>query len=111
MGGLYVNEPATREVLLFLARHYVEGYRRKDKHLISLLSNVVFYFIPYFEQKERYLKKCMTDDQADITGPLLIATNQPNEQKITNSLWKMLQQEQFDIMFNLEGGSLSIKLV
>lgn len=111
LGGLYVNEPATREVLLFLARHYVEGYRKKDKDIISLLSNVVLYFIPYFEQKQSYLKKCMTDDQADVTGPLLIATNQPNEQKTTYSLWKMLQQEQFDIMFNLEGGSMSIKLV
>lgn len=108
---MYVNEPATREILLYLARHYVEGYRKKDKDVISLLSNVVLYFIPYFEQKESYVKKCTTDDQADVRGPLLIATNQPNEQKTTDSLWKMLQKEQFDMMFSLEGGSMSIKLV
>lgn len=111
MGGLYVNEPATREILLFLARHYVEGFRKGDKDIISLLSNVVLYFIPYFEQKDYYEKKCVTDDQADVTGPLLIATNQPNGGNATNSLWKMLQQEQFDMMFSLEGGSMSIKLV
>lgn len=111
MGGLYDNEPATREILLFLARHYVEGYRKKDKDVILLLSNVVLYFIPYFESNENYVKKCMTDDQAVATGPLLIATNRPNEQKTTDSLWKMLQQEQFDMMFSLEGGSMSIKLV
>lgn len=97
--------------MLFLARHYVEGYRKKDKNILSLLSNVVFYFIPYFEQKEDYEKKCMTDDQADITGPLLIATNKPNEQKTTDSLWKMLEREQFDMMYSLETGSMSIKLV
>lgn len=108
---MYVNEPATREILLFLARHYVEGYRKKDKNIVTLLSNVILYFIPYFEQKENYEKKCVTDDQAEITGPLLIATNQPNEQKATDSLWKMLQREQFDIMFSLEGGSMSIKFV
>lgn len=106
-----MNEPATRELLLFLARHYVEGYRKKDKDVIALLSNVVLYFIPYFEQNENYVKKCTTDDQADVRGPLLIATNQPNEQNTTNSLWKMLQREQFDMMFSLEGGSMSIKLV
>lgn len=111
MGGLYVNEPATREILLFLARHYVEGFRKRDKDIISLLSNVVFYFIPYFEQNDYYEKKCVTDDQANLTGPLLIATNQPNGRKVTNSLWRMLQQEQFDMMFSLEGGSMSIKLV
>ncbi|VVC30035.1 Peptidase M14, carboxypeptidase A,Carboxypeptidase-like, regulatory domain [Cinara cedri] len=108
LGGLYVNEPATREMLLFLARHYVEGYRNKDMDVISFLSNVVLYFIPYFELKENYEKKCLTDDQAYITGPLLIATNRHNEQKTTASLWKMLQQEQFDMMFSLEGGSMSI---
>jgi len=108
---LYNNEPATREILLFLARHYVEGYRKKDKDVISFLSNVVLHFIPYFEQKENYVKKCLTDDQAVGTGPLLIATNQPNEEKSTDSLWKMLQREQFDMMFSLEGGSMSIKFV
>lgn len=109
MGGLYINEPATREILLFLARHYVEGYRKKDKSVTSLLSNVVLYFIPYFEHNENYEKKCVTDDQADITGPLSIATNQQNEHKTTDNLWKMLQQEQFDMMFSLEGGSMSLK--
>lgn len=111
MGGLYVNEPATREMLLFLARHYIEGYINKDRDVISFLSNVILYFIPYFEQKDNYEKKCLTDDQADITGPLLIATNRQNEQNTTASLWNMLQQEQFDIMFSVEGGSMSIKLV
>lgn len=111
MGGLYVNEPATRELLLFLARHYVEGYRNKNKDVISFLSNVVLYFIPYFELKENYEKKCLTDDQTNVTGPLLIATNHQNEQNTTANLWKMLQQEQFDLMFSLEGGSMSIKLV
>jgi len=111
LGGLYDNEPVTREMLLFLARHYVEGYRKKNKDVISLLSNVVLHFIPYFEQNENYIKKCMTDDQVVATGPLLIATNRPNEQKTTNSLWKMLQREQFDMMFSLEGGSMSIKFV
>lgn len=109
MGGLYVNEPTTREILLFLARHYVEGYRKKDRDVISLLKNVVLYFIPYFEQDERYEKKCTTDDL--VNGPLLIAINKPNEQKTTDNLWKMLQQEQFDMMFSLEGGSMSIKCV
>lgn len=111
MGGLYSNEPDTREILLFLARHYVEGYINKDNNIISFLSNVVLYFIPYFEQKENFEKKCVTDDQANITGPLLIATNNQNEQKTTASLWKTLQQEQFDMIFSLEGGSMSIKLV
>lgn len=106
---MYVNEQSTREILLFLARHYVEGYRKQDRDVISLLSNVVLHFIPYFEQKENYKKKCVTDDQADVTGPLLIATNEPNEQKTTNSFWEMLQREQFDMMFSLEGGSMSIK--
>lgn len=111
MGGLYINEPSTREILLFLARHYVEGYRKKDKNILKLLSNAVLYFIPYFEQNEKYEKKCTTDDQADVTGPLLIATNKPNEQKTTDSLWKMLQREQFDMMYSLEAGSMSIKSV
>lgn len=98
-------------MLLFLARHYVEGYRKKNKDVTSLLSNVVLFFIPYFEQSKNYITKCMTDDQVVATGPLLIATDRPNEQKTTNSLWKMLQQEQFDMMFSLEGGSMSIKFV
>lgn len=96
---------------MFLARHYVEGFRKRDKDIISLLSNVVFHFIPYFEQKDFYEKKCVTDDQADVTGPLLIGTNQPNGRNVTSSLWKTLLQEQFDMMFSLEGGSMSIKLV
>lgn len=112
LGGLYVNEPATREILLFLARHYVEGYRKKDKDIVSFLSKVVLHFIPYFEQNENsYEKICSTDDQAVVTAPLLIATNQQDEQKTTDNLWKMLQREQFDMMFSLEGGSISIKLV
>lgn len=112
LGGLYVNEPATREILLFLARHYVEGYRQKDKDIVSFLSKVVLHFIPYFEQNENsYEKTCSTDDQAVVTSPLLIATNQQDEQKTTDNLWKMLQREQFDMMFSLEGGSISIKLV
>ncbi|XP_025200120.1 carboxypeptidase D isoform X1 [Melanaphis sacchari] len=110
LGGLYVNEPATREILLFLARHYVEGYRKKDKNIVSFLSKVVLHFIPYFEQNENsYEKTCLTDDQAIVTSPLLIATNQQDEQETTNNLWKMLQREQFDMMFSLEGGSISIK--
>lgn len=112
LGGLYVNEPATREILLFLARHYVEGYRKKDEDIVSFLSKVVLHFIPYFEQNENsYEKICSTDDQAIVTSPLLIATNQQDEQKTTNNLWKTLQREQFDMMFSLEGGSISIKLV
>lgn len=112
LGGLYVNEPATREILLFLARHYVEGYRQKDKDIVSFLSKVVLHFIPYFEQNENsYEKTCSTDDQAVVTSPLLIATNQQDEQKTTDNLWKMLQREQFDMMFSLEGGSIQIKLV
>lgn len=111
MGGLYDNEPVTREMLLFLARHYIEGFRKKDKTVTFLLSNVVLYFIPYFEQKENYVKKCITDDQLVATSPLLIATNRPNEQQTTDNLWKILQQEEFDIMFSLEGGSMSIKFV
>lgn len=112
MGGLYANEPATREILLFLARHYVEGYRKKDKDVVSFLSKVVLHFIPYFEPKENSFEKiCSTEDQAVVTTPLLIATNQQYEQRTTDNLWKMLQREQFDMMFSLEGGSISIKLV
>uniref|UniRef100_A0A2S2QUM2 Carboxypeptidase D n=1 Tax=Sipha flava TaxID=143950 RepID=A0A2S2QUM2_9HEMI len=81
LGGLYINEPATREILLFLARHYVEGYRKKNPNIMLFLSNVVLYFIPYFEQKNSYEKQCMTDDSAEMTGPLLLANHQQNEQK------------------------------
>lgn len=112
LGGLYANEPATRELLLFLARHYVEGYRKNDKAIVSFLSNVELHFIPYFEQNgSSFEKKCSTDDRAVVTAPLLIATNQQGEQKTTDNLWKMLQREQFDMMFSLEGGSISIKSV
>ncbi|XP_050521239.1 carboxypeptidase D [Daktulosphaira vitifoliae] len=108
LGGLYDNEPATREILLNLAKHYVEGYRKGNKNIISLLSNVILYLIPYYEQKANYDKKCLTDDQSDLTGPRLIATNQPSDKKTTDSLWRMLQKEQFDLMFSLEGGAMSI---
>ncbi|XP_050440945.1 carboxypeptidase D isoform X3 [Adelges cooleyi] len=108
LGGLYVNEPATREILLNLARHYVEGYRKGNVAVVTLLSNVVLYFIPYFERQESYEKKCLTDDRDAVTGPRLIATNRPSEQKTTDSLWKMLQRQQFDMMFSLEGGAMSI---
>lgn len=111
MGGLYVNEPVTREILLFLARHYVEGYRKKNPNIMLFLSNVVLYFIPYFEQKNSYEKQCMTDDSSEMTGPLLLANHEQNEQKTINNLWKMLQQEQFDMMFSLESGFMSIKFV
>ena len=106
LGGLYANEPAPREILLFLARHYVEGYRKRDKDIVSFLSKVVLHFIPYFEQNENsYEKICSTDDQAVITTPLLIATSQQDEQKTTNKLWKMLQREQFVMCVEFRGNN------
>ncbi|XP_013414480.1 carboxypeptidase D [Lingula anatina] len=45
-GGLFGDEPVGGEIILRLARHMIEGYKRKDSALSNLLSKAHIHLVP-----------------------------------------------------------------
>ncbi len=114
IGGLYATEPQTRDLLLNIAKELLDGYLSQNSRIHRILKYSVIQLIPLFDHKPdptKTQRDCYTTDTGEFPAPLLIATEEPQEDEDAYALWKLIQYTHFDLLLVLDGGSLTLRLV
>lgn len=125
IGNLYATQPIGRELVVYMARHLLQGHGYKDPPIMRVLENAVFHVVPVIDGGFEKIAGdgedagadgagCMqiTADFKEVGDQLLNAANRGNGLSppisAANAFKHMLLDRRFDLVVNFEGGSTGI---
>ncbi|XP_017852349.1 carboxypeptidase D isoform X2 [Drosophila busckii] len=103
--------PLSREIMLNLVRHLIEGYKLQDATVVQLLKHSVIYFLPQEQQFAQVFN--MYNANNSICDPVLpdeLADRllSPETESSRDLFLEFLRSERFDLMLTLSAGSSDV---
>lgn len=130
MGNLFATQPIGREITIYFARHLLEGNFIGDFDVVKILKKTSVYIIPMIDNAFEdiwgdYEKEVPGGSQPDKFSCNNISANfiqvgdqildfnhrfggSKQSKSISSAFKQLLQEKQFDLVLNIEGGSFGI---
>lgn len=130
MGNLFASQPIGREIAIYFARHLLEGNKIGDYNVVNILKNSEVYIIPVIDnafediwgpyerespginQPDKFLCNNISANFIQVGDQILDLNHRfggnKQSKQLSSTFKKLLQEKQFDLVLNVEGGSFGI---